>query len=116
MNIPVKNFAASIALVILPSFTAAKRADGADTKAKPVFLYSRYFNAEGESRYLPDGNYKDVLARLGADFEVRVHGKPLTAETLAEVKLVLIANPSEKAVGAHPAPHHFSPADIEALA
>lgn len=27
---------------------------------KPVFLYPRYFNAPGENRYLPDGNYKDV--------------------------------------------------------
>src|SRR2546427_5217405 len=114
MNIPVKNFAASIALVILPSFTAAKRADGADTKSKPVLLYSRYFNAEGEARYLPDGNYKDVLSRLSADFEVRVHNQPLTAATLRDVKLVLIANPSDKAVGQHPPPHHVSDPDVKA--
>ena len=31
---------------------------------KPVFLYSRYFNAVGENRYLPDGNYKELLDRL----------------------------------------------------
>ena len=27
-------------------------------ETKPVFLYSRCFNAPGETRYLPDGNYK----------------------------------------------------------
>ena len=32
--------------------------------AKPVLLYCRYFNAEGETRYLPDGNFKEVLSRL----------------------------------------------------
>jgi hypothetical protein len=32
----------------------------------PVLLYSRYFNAKGETRYLPDGTYKDVLTRLRA--------------------------------------------------
>src|SRR5438552_2699439 len=85
------------------------------TKAKPVLLYSRYFNAEGETRYLPDGNYKEVLERLRDDFTVRVHNQPLTAKTLADVKLVLIANPSDKAVGGHPAPHHFSAADVDAL-
>ncbi len=31
----------------------------ADTK--PVFLYSRCSNAPGETRYLPDGNYKELL-------------------------------------------------------
>ena len=55
---------------------------------KPVFLYSRHFNAVGEARYLPDGNFKDVLQRLGQDFDVRVHDKPLAAETLADVSVV----------------------------
>ncbi len=41
--------------------------------SKPVFLYSRYFNAPGESRYLPDGSYKDLLQRLGKNFDVRVN-------------------------------------------
>jgi hypothetical protein len=116
MKFPIQYFGslAVIAFLALVSPVPLPAAD-AKPKNKPVFLYSRYFNAEGESRYLPDGNYKDVLARLSADFEVRVHSKPLTAETLADVALVLIANPSEKAVGAHPAPHHFSLADIEVL-
>jgi hypothetical protein len=94
---------------------AATLSIAAAEKTKPVFLYSRYFNAEGEQRYLPDGNYKDVLDRLRADFDVRVHNKPLTAETLADVNVVLIANPSDKAVGANPPPHHFTAKDIEAL-
>jgi hypothetical protein len=82
---------------------------------KPVFLYSRYFNAAGEERYLPDGNYKDVLGRLGKDFEVRVHDKPLAAQTLSGVKVVLIANPSEQAVGGNPPPHHVDARDVAAL-
>src|SRR6266850_2065289 len=71
----------------------------AGSKSKPVLLYSRYYNAEGENRYLPDGTYKEVVQRLREDFEVRVHNQPLTRGTLAGVKLLLIANPSDKAVG-----------------
>lgn len=83
--------------------------------SKPVFLYSRYFNAPGEARYLPDGNYKDVLQRLSQDFEVRVSDKPLTTENLAGVKVVLVANPSDKAVSNNPAPHHVDAGDVAAL-
>jgi hypothetical protein len=82
---------------------------------KPVFLYSRYFNAKGEARYLPDGNYKPLLERLGQDFDVRMHDKPLIAETLANVSVVLIANPSDKAVANNPAPHHVDATDVAAL-
>ena len=39
--------------------------------AQPVLLYSRYFNAEGEARYVPDKDYSEVLQRLGETFEVR---------------------------------------------
>lgn len=83
--------------------------------AKPVLLYSRYYNAEGENRYAPDGTYRDVLQRLRGEFEVRIHEQPLTAQTLAGVRLVLIANPNDKAAGNHPPPPHVSPADIEVL-
>lgn len=83
--------------------------------SKPVFLYSRYFNAQGEARYLPDGNYKDLLQRLSQDFEVLVNDKPLTTETLAGVKVILIANPSDKAVGDKPPPHHVDAKDVAAL-
>ena len=34
---------------------------------KPIFLYSRRFNAPGENRYMPDCNFKDVLQRLAKD-------------------------------------------------
>ena len=83
--------------------------------AKPVLLYSRYFNAIGENRYLPDGNYHDVLDRLKAEFTVRVHAEPLNDLTLADVNMVLIANPSDLAARTNPAPHHVNPADIAAL-
>src|SRR6266542_2686472 len=83
--------------------------------SKPVFLYSRHFNATGEDRYLPDGNYKELLQRLATDFEVRANDQPLTAETLAGVNVVLVANPSDRAVANHPPPHHFDAHDIAAL-
>jgi len=81
------------ALLALPLTLAA-----AETP-KPVLLYSRYFNAVGETRYQPDGNYKEVLTRLRGEFEVRIHAEPLNAKTLAGVNAVLIANPSDKAAG-----------------
>jgi len=104
--------------VLAASVSTTTRVAGADaqTKTKPVFLYSRYFNAEGETRYLADGNYKDVLERLRADFEVRTHNQRLTPKALAGVKVVLIANPSDRAVGSHPPPHHISANDARALA
>ena len=88
---------------------------GAGAGSKPVFLYSRYFNAQGEQRYLPNGNYQEVLQRLNKDFEVRVHDSRLTRETLAGVNVVLVANPSDQAVGNNPPPHHLESGDIEAL-
>ena len=93
----------------------APAASAAESRPKPVLLYSRYYNAEGESRYLPEGTYKQVIQGLRQDFDVRVDNKPLTRESLAEVKLLLIANPSDKAVGAHPPPPHVSTSDIQVL-
>jgi hypothetical protein len=95
------------------AFPATAVLQAADSK--PVFLYSRCFNAAGEERYLPDGNFKDVLDRLHKDFDVRVNDKLLTVETLADVKVVLVANPSDKAVAGNPPPHHVDTHDIEAL-
>lgn len=89
-----------------------------DTQAangKPVFLYSRYFNAVGENRYLPDGTYKDVLGRLAKDFEVRVNDQPLTPENLKGVNVILVANPSDEAVGGNKPPHHVDNKDIEEI-
>ncbi len=104
-----------ISAVLMALF--ASRALGADSASpkKPVLLYSRYFNALGETRYLPDGTYKDILARLRSEFEVRVHREPLNDRTLAGVNVVLIANPSDKPVGTNPPPAHVSPTDIEVL-
>ena len=44
---------------------------------KPVLLYSRYFNAIGETRYQPDGNYKEVLTRLRGEFDIRIHAEEM---------------------------------------
>ncbi|MHA3773699.1 hypothetical protein ACXR0O_19375 [Verrucomicrobiota bacterium sgz303538] len=82
---------------------------------KPVLLYSRYFNAKGETRYQPDGTYKDVLNQLREAYDVRVNDEPLNADTLKNVALVLIANPSDKAVGNNPPPHHCTPTDVTEL-
>ena len=87
----------------------------AEMGAKPVLLYTRHFNAEGETRYLPDGNYKEVLTRLGAEFEVRVSRAALNEKMLTGVKVVLISNPSDKAVGTNPPPSHVSPNDVKVL-
>jgi hypothetical protein len=94
---------------------SARGADDAVAASKPVLLYSRYYNAVGETRYLPEGNYKEILGRLRAEFEVRVSARPLDATTLAGVNVVLIANPSDKASGTNPPPPHVSPGDIAAL-
>lgn len=90
-------------------------ADAGDSE-KPVFLYSRYFNAEGEERYLPEGTYSKVLERLKEVFEVRVHTEPLTPEVLSDVDVVLIANPSANAVDDNPPPPRFSRSSIRTLA
>jgi hypothetical protein len=96
-------------LLFVVSLCVASAAD------KPVFLYSRCFNAPGEARYLPDGNYKDLLQRLSNDFRVRVNGEPLNALSLRDVDVVLIANPSDKAAGTNPPPHHVDARDIKEL-
>jgi hypothetical protein len=103
-----------IGLLLLLWLLAVPRAQAAQP-AGPVLLYSRYFNAEGETRYLPDGTFKQVLSRLREHFVVRVHNLPLTTEALAGVNVVLIANPSDKAVPGHPSPNHVSKRDLDAL-
>ena len=49
------------------------------------------------------------------DFYVRVNNQPLTRESLKGVKLLMIVNPSDKAVGASPPPAHVAGADIKVL-
>src|SRR5829696_5856172 len=101
-------------LFALTFLVAVTNALAADAK-KPVLLYSRYFNAPGEARYQPDGTYKALLARLASEFTLRVNGDPLTATTLRGVNVVLIANPSQKAVGTNAAPHHVDWRDLTEL-
>lgn len=86
-----------------------------DSSAKPVLLYSNYYNAEGENRYPADGVFSQIMKQLAEDFEVRVHAEPLTAETLSDVKVLLIANPNDKAVEGFPPPPHMSDKDIDTL-
>lgn len=87
----------------------------ADSGAGPVLLYSRYFNARGEERYLPDGTYKDILAKLGEEFEVQVHDEAPSTASLAGVDVILISNPSADAVDGNPAPPRFTYESISAL-
>jgi hypothetical protein len=102
-------------VVALLSVCGASLAADSPARKKPVLLYSRYYNAVGESRYLPDGTYKEILTRLREEFDVRVHSQPLNAQSLAGVNVLLIANPSDKAVGTNPPPTHVTAADIGAL-
>jgi hypothetical protein len=102
-------FTAAVAIATLTARSAE------NPPAKPVLLYSRHFNAEGESRYLPDGNYKPILDQLRADFAVRVSREPITPAKLRDVAVVLIANPSDQAAGTNPPPPHFSAADLGTL-
>ncbi|HEY2586270.1 MAG TPA: DUF4350 domain-containing protein [Tepidisphaeraceae bacterium] len=104
-----------LALTLALSILLASQAHAAAEPAKPALLYSRYFNAKGEKRYLPDGTYKLVLDRLKDRFDVRASDEPLNAQTLKGVSVVLIANPSDKAVGKNPPPHHVSSEDVEQL-
>jgi hypothetical protein len=102
-------------LVLLTAALAVNSPPAWAQAPKPVLLYSRYFNAKGEGRYLPDGTYRDVLDKLRGTFDVRVSDEPLNAETLRGIAVVLIANPSDKKVGKNPPPHHVSPQDVAEL-
>lgn len=95
--------------------SCAPKPSGEDSSSKPVLLYSYYFNAEGENRYPADGNFSEYMMELQKDFEVRVHAEPLNEETLSDVKVLLIANPNDKAVEGFPPPHHVNDSDIETL-
>ncbi len=82
---------------------------------KPVLLYSRYFNAEGEKRYLPDGSYREILKELKTSFEVRVHAERLTKKTLSDVDVILISNPSAEPVEGNPPPAKMTSRDRRQL-
>ena len=108
-------FIGALALAVGIETVSGPTGIAAEPHTKPVLLYSRYYNAEGEHRYEPNGTYQQAIQRLREDFEVRIHNKPLTRDTLADVKLLFIVNPSDKAVGNNPAPPHVSAADINVL-
>lgn len=100
-------------LAVLLLFLLPAVAPAAETK--PVLLYSRYFNAQGEKRYTADGTYSEILKLVGNSFVVRTNDDPLRAQTLHGVAVVVIANPSDKAAGANPPPPHCSPEDVASL-
>jgi len=81
----------------------------------PVLLYSQRLNAPGENRYPADGNYRQAMEALREEFTVRTNAEPLNAKTLADVKVLLIANPNDLAHTTHPPPHHLSPDDAITL-
>ncbi len=91
------------------------RGGGAFAADKPVLLYSQRLNAPGENRYPADGNYSQAMAALREEFTVRTNAEPLNARTLADVKVLLIANPNDVAHATNPPPHHLSPDDAIAL-
>ncbi len=104
--------------ILLSSFLAALfplALAAAEATTKPVFLYSRYYNAVGEPRYLPEGTFKDVMARVRGEFEVRVNAVAPTAASLAGVNVLMIVNPSDKAAGTNAVPPHVSAQDVATL-
>ncbi len=110
----IHNIASSFAwLAVLPLFGTLT--SYAEQGQKPVLLYSRYYNAEGETRYLPDGTYSDILAALGEEFDVRIHADRPTRKVLKDVDVILISNPSLNAVDDHPAPAHLDETDRKTL-
>ena len=82
---------------------------------KPVLLYTQYFNAPGENRYPADGDFSEVIGALKKNFTVRTNSDAFTAKTLADVKVLLIANPNDRPHGANPAPHHIAGKDAITL-
>jgi hypothetical protein len=90
-------------------------APAAETKDKPVLLYSRYFNAKGENRYPADGTFRDILGKMRETYDVRVNDEPLNAQTLKGVAVIVIANPNDKASPNNPPPHHVTPEDVKNL-
>ena len=104
-----------VVLACVLSAAGCRTGAGGAGGSRPVLWYSLYFNAPGENRYAPDGAYREVLTRLGREFDVRVSAAPLTMESLQGVRVVLIANPNDKAHGTNPPPHHVTAADVATL-
>ena len=120
-----RSFAAALGAILFAAISCAPPAPPAPyqvlpprtpaTSTRPVLLYSMAFTAEGEKQYEPNGPYREVLARLTQDFEVRYSDQPLSWKVLGGAKVVLISNPSDKGVGGRE-PHHVDRADVNLLA
>lgn len=104
-----------IAFLCIAAFSCLNIFAAGPVTNKPVLLYSLYFEAPGENRYLPDGKFKDVMTQLQTEFDVRTNSEPLTAKSLADVNVLLIANPNDQAHGTNPPPHHVSNKDITTM-
>jgi hypothetical protein len=109
----IKKVSFAVWIAILSFFIDAQ--SQADQEQKPVLLYSRYYNAEGETRYLPDGTYSDILTALGEEFDVRVHSERPSKKVLKDVDVILVSNPSLNAVNDHPAPARLDKTDQKVL-
>jgi hypothetical protein len=99
-------------VAVLSLLVTALSVESAD---RPVLLYSQYFNAPGENRYPADGVFNQVITALDRDFTVRTNSEPLTAQTLADVRVLLIVNPNDRAHGTNPPPHHLAGTNAIAL-
>src|SRR5277367_985957 len=104
-----------IAFLCLAAFSCLTIFAAESATNKPVMLYTRYFNAPGENRYLPTGNFKDMLAKSRTEFEVRADSDPITSKSLADVNVLVIANPDDKADGTNTPPHHISSTDAKVI-
>lgn len=113
--LPGRVFGLSLALSVGALSGGPLSAADSPANARPVLLYNRHFSAPGGELYPPHGAYKEVVRRLRGEFNVRSDKAPLTTNSLADVKVLFIANPSDKAVGANPPPPHFSKRDIETI-
>jgi hypothetical protein len=102
-------------IFLLAAFFALSSSIAAVAADKPVFLYSQWLNAPGENRYPADGNYSQAMDALREEFTIRTNAEPLNAKTLANVKVLLIANPNNLAYTTNPPPPHLSPDDAIAL-
>ncbi len=98
-----------------PAFHTVAPRTPTTAATKPVLLYSLAFTAEGEKQYDPNGPFREVLERLTQDFQVRYSDQPLSWKTLGGAKVVLIANPCDKAFEGHAPPRHVSQEDIHLL-
>lgn len=103
---------AAFAAVFLSGVLVALDGYAAD---KPVLLYSQYFNAPGENRYPADGDFSEVIDALRKDFTVLTNADRPDEKLLADVKVLLIANPNDLAHTTNPPPHHIAGADAVAL-